>query len=257
MSGSEEIPHVVLIGEQTRRLVEAINAVADISGSTPTIVGGLAVLCRVRRAHRATADLDALDRHGAPRPSLLELLRTSPGAESVEPSAATVATPSGPVRVDVIDVIDAPDATDIPDPTDRLYEMSHAWALRTASPMRIDGVGAAGNLLASATARVAEPGPLLAMKLQAPMMRTTAKEGTDLLDIVTILLDQAARDAALAQLERCHPAIAADAALHADRWFVKQVDRSLRLIRSAGGSDIGRDELALVAELLLAATRRD
>ena len=92
MSGSEQIPHVVLIGEQTRRLVEAINAVAEISGSTPAIVGGLAVLCRVRRA---TADLDALDRHGAPRPSLLELLRTSPGAEPVETSAATVATPSG------------------------------------------------------------------------------------------------------------------------------------------------------------------
>lgn len=257
MSGSEEIPHVVLIGEQTRRLVEAINVVADISGSTPTIVGGLAVLCRVRRAHRATADLDALDRHGAPRPSLLELLRTSPGAESVEPSAATVATPSGPVRVDVIDVIDAPDAADVPDPTDRLYEMSHAWALRTASLMRIDAVDAAGNLLASATARVAEAGPLLAMKLQAPMMRTTAKEGTDLLDIVTILLDQAARDVALTQLEQCDPVIAADAALHADRFFVRQADRSLRLIRSAGGSDIGQDELALVAELLLAATRRD
>lgn len=112
MSGSEEIPHVVLIGEQTRRLVEAINVVAGISGSTPTIVGGLAVLCRVRRARRATADLDALDRHGAPRPSLLEHLRTSPGAEPVEPSAAPVATPSGPVRVDVIDMIDAPDATD-------------------------------------------------------------------------------------------------------------------------------------------------
>ena len=119
------------------------------------------------------------------------------------------------MRVDVIDVIDAPDATGIPDPTDRLYEMSHAWALRT-----------------------------------------TAKEGTDLLDIVTILLDQAARDVALTQLERCDPVIATDAALHADRWFVKQVDRSLRLIRSAGGGDIGRDEIALVAELLAAATRR-
>ncbi len=94
------------------------------------------------------------------------------------------------------------------------------------------------------------------MKLQAPMMRTTAKEGTDLLDIVTILLDQAARDVALTQLERCHPVIAADASLHADRWFVQQADRSLRLIRSAGGSDIGRDELALVAELLAAASRR-
>ncbi|NEC92889.1 hypothetical protein, partial [Streptomyces sp. SID12501] len=77
-----------------------------------------------------------------------------------------------------------------------------------------------------------------------------------LLDIVTILLDPVARGTALAQLAECDPVIAADAALHAHRWFVEQVDRSLRLIRAAGGLEIERDEIDLVADLLGSATRR-
>lgn len=97
-------------------------------------------------------------------PSLLELLRASPGAEAVEPAAANVITPSGPVRVDVIDVIDAPDSPDIEDPTDRLYEMAHAWAFRTATELRIDVLGSDRQSTVSAVARVAEPGPLVAMK---------------------------------------------------------------------------------------------
>src|SRR5665647_1146745 len=185
------------------------------------------------------------------------LLRASPGAEAVEPAAANVITPSGPVRVDVIDVIDAPDSPNIEDPTDRLYEMAHAWAFRTATELRIDVLGSDRQSPVSAVARVAEPGPLVAMKLQAVLLRSTAKEGTDLLDIVTILLDPVARDVALAQLAGCDPVIAADAALHAHRWFVDQVDRTLRLIRAAGGLEIGRDEIALVAALLEAATRRE
>src|SRR5665648_745048 len=268
VSGSAGTPHVLLVGDETRRLVEAIRVVADISGQTPTVVGGIAVLCRVHRAyratsdldtlsyrdHRSTGDLDTLDRSAARTPSLLELLRASPGAEAVEPAAANVVTPSGPVRVDVIDV---PGSPDIEDPTDRLYEMAHAWAFRTATELRIDVLGSDGQSPVSAVARVAEPGPLVAMKLQAVLLRSTAKEGTDLLDIVTILLDPVARDVALTQLAGCDPVIAADAALHAHRWFVEQVDRTLRLIRAAGGLEIGRDEIALVAALLEAATRRE
>lgn len=270
MSGSAGTPHVLLVGDETRRLVEAIHVVADIIGETPTVVGGIAVLCRVHRAyratsdldtlsyrdHRSTGDLDTLNRSAARAPSLLELLRASPGAEAVEPAAANVLTPSGPVRVDVIDVIDAPDSPDIEDPTDRLYEMAHAWAFRTATELRIDALGSDRQSMVRAVARVAEPGPLVAMKLQAVLLRSTGKEGTDLLDIVTILLDPVARDVALAQLAGCDPVIAADAALHAHRWFVEQVDRTLRLIRAAGGLEIGRDEIALVAALLEAATRR-
>ncbi len=58
MSGSGGTPRVVLVGEETARIVEAVGVVAGITGTMPTIVGGLAVLCRVQHAHRATTDLD-------------------------------------------------------------------------------------------------------------------------------------------------------------------------------------------------------
>jgi hypothetical protein len=167
-----------------------------------------------------------------------------------------VITPSGPVRVDVIDVIDSPDSPDIEDPSDRLYEMAHAWAFRSATEVRIDVLGFYRQPTVSVVARIAEPGPLVAMKLQAVLLRSTAKEGTDLLDILTIVLDPVARDVALAQLAACDPVIAADAALHAHRWFADRADRTLRLIRAAGGAQIEPEDVALVAELLQTATRR-
>ena len=116
------------------------------------------------------------------------------------------------------------------------------------------GAGA-GTESVRALARVAEPGPLVAMKLQAVLLRSTAKEGTDLLDIVTILLDPIARDAALAQLSMCDPVIAHDAALHARRWFTSQAARTLSRIRAVGGG-VDREDIALVAELIEGATSR-
>ena len=41
------------------------------------------------------------------------------------------------------------------------------------------------------TVAVAEPGPLITMKLQSIMNRGAAKEGTDLLDIIRLCLDPA------------------------------------------------------------------
>ena len=57
-----------------------------------------------------------------------------------------------------------------------------------------------------ATTRRSDPRP------DGALRGSTAKEGTDLLDIGTILLDAVARHIALAQLARCDPLIAADAA---------------------------------------------
>ena len=124
MSGDAE-PRLVLAGWETRRLVEAIGVVAQLASTTPTVVGGLAVLCRVQRAHGATTDLDTVSprvRTGRP---LLEVLLGSPGAERADAVGVMVATSSGRVKVDVIEIADRPDAHEIEDPTDRLYEMSH------------------------------------------------------------------------------------------------------------------------------------
>ncbi len=87
--------------------------------------------------------------------------------------------PGVSVIVDVLEVADA-DLRPLPDdPTDRLFVLSHAWAAVTATPVIIGAHGQPDTPVA-----VAEPGPLVAMKLQATIDRGKNKEATDLLDIV-------------------------------------------------------------------------
>lgn len=87
--------------------------------------------------------------------------------------------------------------------------------------------------------------------LQALMNRPTAKEATDLLDIVRLVLDGKAGPRVREQLSSAPAQLRADAALHVERWLVKNAERSLRLVRSIPqGSDLDRDLIALVAELL-------
>jgi hypothetical protein len=91
------------------------------------------------------------------------------------------------------------------------------------------------------------------MKLQAIMNRATAKQGTDLQDIVRLILDDQVRPAALTQLRRCDEPTAADIAVHVDLWLVDRRRQALRWIHDVGGTDLALDDLDLVAELLLSA----
>lgn len=101
--------------------------------------------------------------------------------------------------------------------------------------------------------RVAEPGPLVAMKLQSVMNRPTAKERTDLLDIIRLTTDPTAGPLARAQLHAAHGQLKADAARHARRWFVDQRRETFRLVRGIPeGADLDEDSVDLVAQLLLA-----
>jgi hypothetical protein len=60
--------------------------------------------------------------------------------------------------------------------------------------------------------------------------------------------------AARAQLERADRQLRQDAARHARRWFLDHAERSFRRIRSIPeGRTVERDDLALIAELLLTA----
>jgi hypothetical protein len=81
-----------------------------------------------------------------------------------------VPTSAGEVQVDILEVTDA-DLARLPgDPTDRLHVLSHAWAAASATPVTIRAVGVPDLAI-----NVAEPGPLVAMKLQAVMNRSRAK----------------------------------------------------------------------------------
>jgi hypothetical protein len=158
-------------------------------------------------------------------PQQLELLIAS-GAAPSGVSGALVPTSAGPVQVDVLEVTDA-DLTPLPDdPTDRLHVLSHAWAAASATSVTIRASGSPDLAVA-----VAEPGPLIAMKLQSIMNRGAQKEGTDLLDIIRLCLDPVAGPVLRAQLASADPQIRSDVARHAERWFNDHCERSLRRVR--------------------------
>lgn len=245
---------VTFIGNAMAAVVQGVGEVRALIGQPPVVVGGLAVMCRLSRAYRATTDLDVVDRLLGEIPQL-QVLRAARGAQPVEPAAVLLPTPYGQVKVDVLEVrqveIDQPSD----DPGDRLHASAHAWASDTASEVAIEVLPVNGAHVEVSTL-VAEPGPLVAMKLQAIMNRAVAKQGTDLQDITRLILDEQARPAALAQLGDCGASIATDIALHVDLWLVQRRRQALRWIHDAGGTDLSPDDLELVAELLLAACER-
>lgn len=182
------------------------------------------------------------------------MLRLAEGSVPIEPAAVELPTQYGPVKVDVLEAKQAEIDRPSDDPGDRLHAAAHAWANDTATDVTIDVVRRNGEHV-EVTTPVAEPGPLIAMKLQAVMNRAVEKQGTDLLDIIRLAFDTTARPIALEQIAGLPASTANDIAVHADLWFNRKRIDALRWIRNAGGSDITNDDLDLVAELLLSAAR--
>ncbi len=245
---------VTFIGDAMASVVQGVAEVCTLIGQPPVIVGGLAVLSRLSSPYRATVDLDVVDRQLGEVPQL-EVLRAAHGAEPVDPSAVLLPTRYGTVKVDLLEVrqVELDEPSD--DPGDRLYASAHAWANDTATDLTIEVVRSSRDHV-EVTAPVAEPGPLIAMKLQAVMNRSAQKQGTDLQDIVRLTFDEATRPTALAQISGVDVSIARDIALHVDLWFVRKRQQALQWIRGAGGDDVVSDDLDLVAELLNAAAQR-
>jgi hypothetical protein len=242
---------VELFGPITASLVQALPEIERRLDRKITLVGGLAVLSRLgSAAHRVTSDVDTVNRRLGGEPGQLDVLLAT-GATSIDGAGAMVATSAGDVRVDVLEVSEE-QLNDLPtDPTDRLYLLSHDWALRSATTLRLRAVG--GGTTSEHIVLVAEPGPLIATKLQALPNRARVKEATDLLDIVRLALDDETGSVVRSQLAAADVLLKQDAALHVEQWFGTAAERSLRLIRTTpSGSDTTPDTVALVGELLLA-----
>jgi hypothetical protein len=245
---------VTFVGDAMAAVVQGISEVRSLIGQPPVVVGGLAVLARLSNPYRATTDLDVVDRLLGEIPQL-EVLRAAEGAEPVEPAAVLIPTPYGKVKVDVLEVRQVELDQPSDDPGDRLHASAHAWANDTASELAIEVVRVGGERV-EVTTPVAEPGPLIAMKLQAVMNRSHEKQGTDLLDIVRLALDEATRPTALAQIAAVADRVAHDIGLHVDLWFVRRRQESLKLIHGTGGDDLTMDDLDLVGELIGRAAQR-
>lgn len=246
VSGSRTPPIIDLVGNSMAGLAHTIPTIAERTGRRVIVIGGMAVLCRLTHPYRATSDIETVNRRGSRERPQLELLLAS-GAEASGPSGALVPTSTGAVQVDVLEVTD-----------DRRTRIS---ARRSGRPAPCSGPRVGGRDRQSddpssrpfeqVTVAMAEPGPLIAMKLQSVMNRRRAKEATDLLDIVQLSLDRATGPASRSALAEAHPTLRHDALLHSRLWFDDRVDRTLRLVRSAPeGRDTRLDDLHLVGELL-------
>jgi hypothetical protein len=246
---------VTFVGDAMAAVVQGIEEVRTLIGQPPVVVGGVAMICRLTSPYRATTDLDVVDRLLGVVPQL-QVLRAARGAEPVEPSSVLLPTVYGKVKVDVLEVrqVEIDEPSD--DPGDRLHAFAHAWASDSATEATIEVAPLSGAHV-EVSALVAEPGPLVAMKLQAIMNRAAAKQGSDLQDVARLILDDQVRPAALDQLGGCGTSAAADIALHVDLWLVRRRRQALRWIHDAGGTDLTLDDLDLVAELLLAACARN
>lgn len=251
MSGDSEVPTAHLLGAGMSAIVQAIPALERATGRPVVVVGGLAVLCRLSRPHRATTDLDTVARIHAGESGQIELL-VAAGAALSGPTGVQLATAFGPAQIDVLEVTDA-DLDPLPDDsTDRLHVLSHAWAVETASDVAI-----VVDAQPPVRVLVAQPAALVAMKLQSAMNRGTAKEGTDLLDIVRLSTDPVCSRAVSDGLQRAGQQLKDDAAQHARRWFEQGRDRTLKRIWNIPeGAGTNAEDLDLVAELLNAALAR-
>lgn len=242
------------VGDSMAAVVQGVREVEAILGRAPVVVGGLAVMCRLSNPYRATTDLDVVDR-GTAGPAHLEVLRSVPGAVAVEPAAVELATEFGPVRVDVLEVRQAEIDHPSDDPGDRLHAASHAWAHDTRTDVTIRASCRDGRTV-EVVAPVAEPGPLIAMKLQALMDRGVDKQGTDLQDLLRLTLDPVAGPTAMGQIASCDAGVAEDLGFHVRKWLVRDRREAVRLLARSGGADLVLDDVDLVAELLLGAVER-
>lgn len=247
-----EIPTVDLVGASMLAIVQAIPELEARTGRSAVVIGGLAVLCRLGTAYRATSDLDTAHHRTKGEPAQIEVLLQYEGVTRAGPAGVWIPTPAGHVQVDVIEVTDAELMCLPDDETDRRAVLSHIWAIQTATPVKIRVANPAGDA-AEVTVRVSEPGPLIAMKLQSIMNRPREKERTDLLDIVRLTLDRTAGPSVRAQLASADAQLAADARMHAHKWFTELSDQTLRLILELQeSSGIDADTIQLVGELLMA-----
>lgn len=139
-------------------------------------------MCRLAAVHRATQDIDTVAETTAP--TAVEVIASSVG--SLDPSNPNRVLVDG-VKVDVIDTesfrYEDLDGIDV---GDRVFVVSHRWALDTATDTEI----VAGDV--TAPIRVATPPALVAMKSGAVLggrPREPRKRASDLYDVYRLVLE--------------------------------------------------------------------
>ena len=247
-------------GGMLERLVRGLAIVADSPMPRWALVGGLAVMVQLAEAHRATDDLDsAADNDEGGLDAAIAVLVHSGQARQEE---GRLVLANGAV-VDVIEV-GAIDGDQLPDLDDgnRWFSVSHVWAVDTAERRRLVVFEDGGRPITETAAPIAQPGPLVAMKLQShrARQRRPEKQASDIYDVYRLLVAHD-RDGTIARnlataphglAERCAEGLEETFVTEAARWarHLSVYDR---------GGDMGRvtaDDLEVVGGLAAETLRR-
>jgi hypothetical protein len=229
----------------TPKLVRTALTVVAADVGRVAVVGGVAVTCRLRHAHRATTDVDTVadDR----LPSVLEVLGELPGARSVPHQGDRVEIDG--VVVDVIAT--APfDDVDVEDSLDELFVRAHRFALESAEPVRLvlDAPERVEGVLPLATAA-----GLVATKLGGLQGRSrpAPKQATDGYDLFR-LLDALDEDGAVAAAVVAGGEPLRRAVRHAaERALLRgatDVARAIRIYGADAFEEVTVDRLTFLAE---------
>lgn len=244
----------VFLRDQNGDLAALVRAVAAVErdGLPPhALIGGLAVIVRLAKRHRATTDVDEvyLGMEGDAAQLLVDR-----GARR-QPNGVILA---GGTRVDLISVEDY-DAADLPDePDQRAFIVAHHWSLDTATPITLVVTDALGSVVAEATPAVASVPALVAMKLaSAPNRRgpTEHKRATDLFDVFRLLVVHDVGGAISAELRGAPHDLALLVRDMAERLLIVEAERSVRWLLTSGGPEmegVTAEDLRAVGEPLRA-----
>ena len=226
-------------GGSASRLVGALRILCKaVPSSEFALIGGLAVMTRTGRVHRATDDLDAAAQSVGDGPSRLSILVG--GGES----GRELRLVEG-VKVDCIDVgsTQASDLVpgDLPDDEfDRAFLLAHRWALDSAEEASLTVVSGQRVPMATATCRVATPAALVAMKLQsAPRRRAERahKGPNDYGDLYALLLGPESFNAVSTGLPNAPHGLGQWCVERIEIEFVTEAGRTARAIRQTGLPD--------------------
>lgn len=248
---------LIKIADPNDAVAALLDAAVEVQQAEPSsaLVGGVAVICRLANAHRATLDADTVVAER--QPSVLEVLRARPHTRTPEDLGSQGVLIRGAL-VEVIEVatVRATEVAEIDDPRDRLFVAAHRWALDTAEPTDIDTVPSSGQRRLA----VATPAGLAATKTHALVGRRGGREeklGSDLLDLV-LLFERFDSDGALT-------AALGDAPYGLGTLVAEQLaglmddpqrrTRAIRLVGQATGSNVPSSRLAEAFARLLGVIR--
>ena len=235
-----------------RKLLHALAALEDLSLDDHALVGGLAVMCRLRVAHRATEDVDEVA--GSTTPSLIEVIVAQLDARR-DPGGSTAWIDG--IAIDVIDTdpIVEGDLEGL-ELAEQLFVTSHRWALQSATPVTLECAGS------SVTSRVAQTPALVATKVSAILgarRRLPHKRASDVFDLYRLVQEHDRYGGLSRALLDAPLGIGALVGAGLTASVVEQSERTARLL-SAGNAEmsaIGRLDLLEVIAPLAGFLHRD